>query len=547
MIHVKVSRICTRCFINKSKISLGIKINIGIFVHMTKKIINFMLIGFGPHAMRIYHPLFESGSDTAGLNLCVAIDLKSAENKIKNYLKDKTVVPEFFFIENDLNNPEELHPSIENVLANLIKVHKIDAVIIASEPLTHYVYCKWAIKNNLSIMLDKPTSTYKNVSTSTDKAKKILEDYLELNSLYKEKTTTNSPIVFSVMAQRRYQTSFNLIKQLIEECQLKTGCPITNVQTHHSDGQWRMPTEIVEQLYHPYNQGYGKCSHSGYHYFDIIPYVLQSGLSDSKFYDAIETMCSVTRPTDNLEQLNLSDYRRLFGDDMFNETNRYSTTELNKIMHTYGEIDCGGLISLKMKGKVMTVISLNLSHGGYSQRNWVTAKNRDLYKGNGRVSHESHIFQQGPFQTIHFHSYKSDNQYCPMKHPEWVGTKEHLEIYVFRNDKMLGGEHVKVYTFDDIMKMEGGRKGIWNKSKSKAFSEFIACLRGNITRQDLISDFSKHELGSTITSAIYQSMAAKFTNQNPMISLELNNNFYGAKKLRLKQVSRYVHEEFCPS
>ncbi|PIP61576.1 hypothetical protein COW99_03565 [Candidatus Roizmanbacteria bacterium CG22_combo_CG10-13_8_21_14_all_38_20] len=32
---------------------------------------------------------------------------------------------------------------------------------------------------------------------------------------------------------------------------------------------------------------------------------------------------------------------------------------------------------------------------------------KDLYKGNGRLRHESHFIEQGPFQAISFDSYQS--------------------------------------------------------------------------------------------------------------------------------------------
>ena len=482
------------------------------------KVVNLLLIGFGPHAKRIYYPLAADAIDDPALNLCAAIDFVSSKKDIECYLSDKVLQPALFFI-NDIDNSEQtLSPEVEKMLNHIVAQYGINGVIIATEPLGHLQYATWALEAGLSILMDKPISTYEGISTSISKSLKIADDYHSLNALYQKKQRENPLLVFSLMAQRRYQTSFNFIKNRIAECFALTHCPVTNVQTFHSDGQWRMPTEIAEQHYHPYNQGYGKCSHSGYHYFDIVPFVLEAGFGEGKTFDNIEVFSTATRPNDILSQFTLDDYRSLFGQRVFDGNNFYDENQLSRLFDTFGEVDCSSSIRFKQGDRTLTLASINLCHNGYSQRNWVSAAGRDLYKGNGRVSHESHIFQQGPFQSIHFHSYKSDEP--PVfrhEHTPQIGTKEHLEIYIFRNHKMLGGKHTEIVNIDDLIAMEGGRKGLKGKSKAKAFHEFIAGMRGEIAAKDLVSDFSKHEVGAALTSAIYQSICHGYYQLNPLI------------------------------
>lgn len=144
------------------------------------------------------------------------------------------------------------------------------------------------------------------------------------------------------------------------------------------DGQWRMPTEMVEQHYHPYNQGYGKCSHSGYHYFDIVPFVLEAGFGDGKQFDNIDVFSMAIRPDDVLSQLALDDYRALFGKRRFDESNHYDEKQLGLLLGTFGEVDCSSNICFKSGDRTLTAASINLCHNGYSQRNWVTAAGRSL-------------------------------------------------------------------------------------------------------------------------------------------------------------------------
>ncbi len=478
--------------------------------------INFLILGFGPHTKRIYHPLLELSAQDDEVNLCAAVDLKSAEQKAREYLKDKNVRPELHFIDSTEVTERALSVSLENRLDDIVRRHEINSVIIATEPLVHFPYAKWALKKGLSVLMDKPISSYENVANNIDKAKQVASDYYELRRIYQQSQLHHPRQIFSMMAQRRHQTSFAILKENIESCFNETNCPVTNFQTFHSDGQWRMPTEVVEQHYHPYNQGYGKCSHSGYHYFDIIPYVLESGLGGDKYYDNAEIFAHAVRPLDVMQQFSLKDYRNLFGTQTFNNSNKFSEEELSLLMQNYGEVDCSSNISLRKGDKTLTSLSINLTHNGYSQRNWVSAKGRDLYKGNGRVSHESHIIQQGPFQNIHFHSYKSDNEYD--KDSPLVGTKEHLEIYVFRNHKMLGGKHVETYDINDLREREGGNLGLVGKSKSKLYFEFIEGVRGNLTRDQIKSEFSKHEAGALLTSAVYQSICHSVHQLNPLVA-----------------------------
>ncbi len=397
-----------------------------------KSDINIMLIGCGPHAKRIYVPLLKKYKDRVILK-CV-VDITEKEEELISFLQSLNC--RTYFIEKKHLTFHKLHPFVEKQLDGFVNKYDLKGVIISTEPLTHVMYSKWALKNNLSILMDKPVSTYRDVSTKAAFARRILQDYDDLAKVYKPKTT----ISFSLMSQRRFHPAFKKIKYLIEDCYKKTNCPITSIQSFHCDGQWRMPTEIVEQVYHPYCQGYGQCSHSGYHFFDIVPFLIDSSYSKDKLYDEVTAYSTVVRPLDFLQQINLKYYEKLFGKKVFNTYNKYSHREYEKLMKPFGEIDAFTNLEFKNKNRTITLASINLAHNGFAQRNWVTAKGKDLYKGNGRVRQETHILQQGPFQSVHYHSYQS-KEVNPHENRGLynVGGEYHLDIYVFRNAKMIGG------------------------------------------------------------------------------------------------------------
>ncbi|BFN30942.1 hypothetical protein VHTUMSATKI_11370 [Vibrio harveyi] len=486
------------------------------------KKINFLLIGFGPHSKRIFHPIFEKIANDSTLVLKAAIDLQSKQKRIETYLEGKVVQPEMHYLNNDEPIQDSLNEPTIELLNSIVKKQSINAVIIATEPLVHRAYATWALREGLSVLMDKPISANMNVSSELCSAEKIAKDYYFLNDEYKKAKEKDPTLIFSLLAQRRYQTTIDLIRDEIANCFAKTNCPVTNIQTFHSDGQWRTPTECVEEVYHGYNQGYGKCSHTGYHFFDIVPYILSAGLSTSKYYEHIEVFSHAVRPLDVLTQFNLQDYEKLFGAKEFTENNPHSETELHTLLQNLGEVDCQSSIAFKNGNSVITTALLNLTHNGFSRRSWPSIEGIELYKGNGRVSHESHIIQQGPFQTIHLHSYKSDDpNEKTNNNDEVVGTKRHIAIFIFRNNKLIGGKATEVLRLEDIEKLEGESMGLLGKPKSKCFFEFVSGVRGEISRNEMKSDFSQHEHGAVLVSAVYQSMCNQLTDKSPLIKMPL--------------------------
>lgn len=79
---------------------------------------------------------------------------------------------------------------------------------------------------------------------------------------------------FIVNAQRRFLPQFQIVQDLVNEISSKYGMPITSMQSTHSDGQWRLPDEVLKFKYHPL-LGWGKVSHSGYHFIDMASKIVK--------------------------------------------------------------------------------------------------------------------------------------------------------------------------------------------------------------------------------------------------------------------------------
>lgn len=479
---------------------------------------NIILIGLGYHARRIYFPVLQELQKKDIIGQIFIVDLKSQREVIENYLfekKSKNV--EVLFLDKPLNN--KLNENLEKDLNLTVEKREIKGVIIATEPLAHMVYAKWAIKNRLSVLMDKPISTHEWIIGNEKYGKQLMVDYDELVKMYQEAKKDNPQMVFAIMAQRRFHNAFRKMKEAIREVYEYTNCPITSIQSFHGDGQWRFPTEIIEQTAHPYNQGYGKCSHSGYHFFDIASWLMEG---NDKEPDEMEVISSFLTPNDFVNQYTFDDYRKNFKD--FNKYNRYSEKEFVKRAKNFGEIDSFNNFIFKKNGKVMTLVSINLCHNGFSQRNWATAKGRDLYKG-GRVRHESHYILQGPFQAISYLSYQS-KEVDPnlQKNLFNVGGEYHADIYIFRNSTFNPKwKCFEKFQVKDMIKreMKDKSRGHQEDARREAILGFVENLQTGSRKIAKQSDLTQYERSVKMMSIVYQSMARRRKGLNPLVKIKI--------------------------
>lgn len=480
---------------------------------------NIILIGLGYHARRIYFPVLQELQKKKRIDQIFIIDLKSQEKIIKNYLcEKKSTKVESFFLGTPSNN--KLSKDLEKNLTLVTKRKKVKGVIISTEPLAHMVYAKWAIKNRLSILMDKPISSHEWIISNEKYGKQLVLDYEKLVKIYKEARKDNPQMVFVIMAQRRFHEVFKKIRNAVEEVYRYTNCPITSIQSFHGDGQWRFPTEIIEQTAHPYNQGYGKCSHSGYHFFDIVSWLIEAG---GKKPNEMEVVSSFLTPNDFIKQYTFDDYRRNFKD--FDKYNKYSEKEFSNKAKNFGEIDSFNDFMFKKNGSVMTLASINLCHNGFSQRNWPTTEGRDLYKGNGRVRHESHYILQGPFQAISYISYQS-KEVDPnlQKNLFSVGGEYHVDVHVFRNSNFNHKwKCVDNFRAKDLikMKMKHKSRGHQEDARREAILGFVENLETGSREIAEQSDLMQYERSVKMMSIVYRSMARRKKGLNPVVKIKI--------------------------
>lgn len=478
---------------------------------------NLILIGCGPHAKRVYLPAIQN-IEGAKISLIVELEdqKKSLENVIEKYGYLETYFTQWF--------EDTLPKKLIVYLDNHIQKFNIKGVIIATEPLIHKAYSKWALSRGLNILLDKPITTRKNVISDINQAQGILKDYEELIIDY-DKLQEQKETVFMINSQRRFHKGFQLVKEKIREVTALTNCPINFIQAYHSDGQWRFPSEIVTQNYHPYRYGYGKASHSGYHIFDIALEFYKASAKENKTATNFDVYSSLLQPQGFFQQIETTDYNKLFIGEEAHQS-KWNTDQVYDKCNDFGELDLSTIITLKKGNIAMANININLIHNGYSGRTWINP-GIDLYKGNGRIKHESYHIQQGPFQSIQIHAYQSSDQHdLDNGIEDNLGGKNHFDIHIFRNPLVSNGiEQPEVYKLTNIFTQpsKGHESNIMMEQvKFKVVEEFVDFIQGKLKKKFVTSQITDHKASVQIMSAVYCSHINAKNGKSPIISCKLD-------------------------
>ncbi|PTL82128.1 Gfo/Idh/MocA family oxidoreductase [Vitiosangium sp. GDMCC 1.1324] len=479
------------------------------------------IIGVGPHARRVYVPALQRLRERFGVELSLVVELKAKEDEVRSFFASRELRPDFLFVEPFQHHmPEDVGAR----LGGAIRSRPLDGVIIATEPLAHRPYAEWALEQRLHILMDKPVTTRENAALELHQAVGIFGDYEALLSahgrLQKEKQT-----LFSINVQRRYHPGFQQVLELLNEVAARTNCPITSMQSSHADGQWRLPSEMVHLGYHGYNEGYGKVSHSGYHFLDLAWWLYQAvARATGKRPDHAEVFSSFMSPAGYLHQLDARDHERLFGPE-YPRTQPYDETELRARLRDFGELDAFTTIRLLEAGERVCHLSINLLHNSFSRRDTLLP-GENLYKGNGRVKHEHHSIQQGPFQNIQVHSYQSRAEHDVSSADDHaVGGNNHFDIYVFRNRGLTGDARpLDIIRMGDLEARSGfgSERLATEQAKEAVVVEFLQFIRGELPRERVRSSLEEHRVPVRLMSSVYASHVLQREGRNPIVGFELH-------------------------
>ncbi len=424
------------------------------------------LVGFGPHAKRIHYRYIKEGVSSEKVQFSSLVDLIEKNDDINTFFLTETCLPKNIFLSRDSDQrvPDKLADDVKLFLDQQISQGEINCAIISTEPKAHKIYIEYFISRGIPVLTDKPLTAPVGLVHNQLQAEKIYTDTLQLQALSEANKT---PIY--VLSQRREHDAYKHIFNLAAQCVAEFGIPITYFDIFHSDGTWSMPGEFYSRENHPYKYGYGKLMHSGYHFVDLAAWVAEV---NANIYPNLQitNTTELLSPQMQYEQINGSqNYERFFGKltnspqpEGLGEVDSYTTIK----MHVPGEDPAST--------KHISLGRLDLLQSGFSRRAWFDLA-ADTYKGNGRIRHERITMHLGPLMAIHVHSYQSDQ--VGKTNIEGVGGEEHLDVYVFRNDQLIGGRGFERLNFGQIIhsrhQSESTYIGQNEISRWKIFQQFI--------------------------------------------------------------------------
>lgn len=454
---------------------------------------NYILIGLGPHAKRIYFPFLEKYQKRYNIRLKLLIELESQSAKVEGFLKERKLYPEkiIYISDNEENRMGlSLDKKVKKELDRLIENNRIDGIIISTEPKAHKIYAKWALKNNISVLMDKPITAPSHAGVSLKAARQIYQDYSELKILL-----SNSKSKFYITCQRRNHRGYVFIKNYLKKFISEFKVPVSYIDIYHADGAWSLPHEF-EKENHPYKYGYGKLMHSGYHFIDLFAWLTEvnNNLKNARANRA-KIYSAKFSPKDLLNQIPVDVLEKLF--------KRPFKKYAKSVYKNFGELDTYSLIQLKNNQDIITTGSINLQQNSFSRRAWFDLP-EDTYKGNGRVRHERVNIQVSHLLNIQVHSYQS---YESNKKKNvifsGVGNEDHFDVYFFRNKGLVGGKSFEKISFGEEMKKSNKRDNYYlghnEKAREMTLLNFIRNKRDE-------SELKKHLITNLLLSGIYASI-----------------------------------------
>lgn len=217
---------------------------------------NFLVVGVGPHARRTHLPALAAGQASGLVGTMCGVDLLGATDVLVPYDADDgpRSLP-VTLIEPFDSRLQALPDRVRHALDTVVERRSIHAVVVSTEPAYHMVYTRWALERGLSVLLDKPLSVHADASTDPRQAGAILTDFDDIMECYRQTRHTFPQLMVTVQSQRRYHPAFWRIRECIAEVAAETSCPVTSIQSFHSDGQWRMPDEMIDLSYHGFDRG----------------------------------------------------------------------------------------------------------------------------------------------------------------------------------------------------------------------------------------------------------------------------------------------------
>ncbi len=440
-----------------------------------------IMIGIGPNAVRTYLPFFKKYK----IKLACVVELESAKDTVESILRKHSLNPVLILVPDKNRDNKKLPFTISSKLRKVISENDIRYAVINSEPKSHFAYLNCFSKLDLQILTEKPIFAPVKLSEYED-PRDVLKMYDKIFKNLQENPNAHC----GIMCQRRLHYGYEHVMRILKETVSMYNIPVTEIYINHCDGNWMMPHDLFYEN-HPYQYGYGKMYHSGYHFIDLLAQIISvnSLVSDDKRIKRVNVCVDSQLVKDELVIINSFDYRSLFKVDKLPDSPRQSEY-LN--FDDFGEKNIYSQFSFRNDlDHNITVAQLSITQIGFSRRGWIVTKD-DHYKGNGRVKHEYVHIQVGPLLNIRIHSYQSKECSERGAKENESGGLDHFDIEIFRNSEIIGGKPYEHIDYNEIIKDRDtfGRHELNEIARERILLSFFN------NKIDEVSGYNKHRLGT---------------------------------------------------
>ncbi len=362
------------------------------------------LVGLGWHARRIHYPWLERAVGEGRARLVAVIERPEALAGVEAWLAGRALRPERLLA---------VGGEVGELFDALRAGPGLDAVLVASEAGAHLPAVLQAAERGIDVLVDKPLCAPVG---EVDVGGALLRAH---GAALAAQGRGGGRVV--VLAQRRAHPAYLGMRAELASVCARFGLPVTALRVSHSDGMWPMPWEW-DRDHHPYRHGAGKLLHSGYHFVDLVPWLLGEGASGRL---AVAVMEAGPADIDARSAGARADLPGPPGGPPV------------RLAHP-GEVDLCATARLSREGRVQSLVQLELLQGGVSARA-TRAPALDPYKGSGRVRHEEIAVHAGPL----LHMVLSSHQGGGPLAASGPGHEDHLELRLFRHP-LLEGPAVEV-------------------------------------------------------------------------------------------------------
>lgn len=394
----------------------------------------------------------------------------------------------------------------KQLIAELNQIHKespLIAVIVSTEPIWHYFYCKWAVDNKINLLCDKPIIATPNSSFDLEQAKLIQRRFDEICSLYYANKKSEPSYIICSPLRRRALTPFVKIATELSKVYLMTGEGIRYMNVIINGGVHKYPSEYIKGGAHGHLGGIGTLSHSSYHYIDVIAWYLK--IAKGNINNIELSLTHILRVKEYLKTKAYQRLRKLIEEESEDFNDDVSVPD--EVLNT--ELDFSFYLKLKDDdNNQVGLITFIVNYSTYAPR---------LTKYDPEVTEYAHDKYGGRMSSVYYDIHQGAIQQWQLIKNDEVAFGHNIDLRQYLHPRL--GKKVKKMFYKDAYE-EGT---ITSKDLFKSFIKMCIGKKVNKKQAAMLSIIDDQRLTHRLYSLMYEKIAEDFHDKyDPINSTRIN-------------------------